>query len=148
MLHIQTQEQIGQMTRPMEPFSSLPRVAWLRAEARGLVNSQHLSEMFVSNGLDVHVLNLTDLVESEIDNFDLILLESMGRMDGPILDAVTRIRQSSLTPLVLVTASYSRNQMIDALSAGVDAVWAIGMSNEMLLARCRALLKRRTLRRL
>ncbi len=105
-------------------------------------NSERLSQMFTDEGLSVQVLEMDDTLYDHLSSFDLIMLESFGQVDVSTIAAVSSIRMGSRAPLVMLMSSYARNEMIDALYAGVDAVWALGMPKEMLLARCRALLRR------
>ncbi len=118
------------------------RVAWVRVTQDVNRNSERLSQMFTDEGLSVQVLAMNDKLYDHLPHFDLILLESFGQVDASTISAVSSIRMGSRAPLVVLMSSYARNEMIDALYAGVDAVWALGMPREMLLARCRALLRR------
>lgn len=118
------------------------RVAWVRVTHDVNRNSERLSQMFTDEGLSVQVLEMDDTLYDHLPSFDLIMLESFGQVDVSTIAAVSSIRMGSRAPLVVLMSSYARNEMIDALYAGVDAVWALGMPREMLLARCRALLRR------
>ena len=118
------------------------RVAWVRVTQDVNRNSERLSQMFTDEGLSVYVLEMDDNLYDHLPSFDLIMLESFGQVDVSTLAAVSSIRMGSRAPLVMLMSSYARTEMIDALQAGVDAVWALGMPKEMLLARCRALLRR------
>lgn len=118
------------------------RVAWVRTSQDPNKNSDRLSQMFTDAGLFVQIVDNDEHLYDHIGHFDLIMLESFGQVDGSTLSAVESIRMGSRAPLVMLMSSYARTEMIDALQAGVDAVWALGMPREMLLARCRALLRR------
>ncbi len=117
-------------------------VAWVRVSPDVNKNSERLSQIFVDEGLHVQMLEMDEALYDNLPRYDLILLESFGQVDANTLAAVSSIRMGSRAPLVMLMSSYARTEMIDALQAGVDAVWALGMPREMLLARCRALLRR------
>jgi len=135
----------GLIDAPLSPGNSTlgaARVAWVRVTQDVNRNSERLSQMFTDEGLSVQVLEMNDNLYDHLPHFDLIMLESFGQVDASTISAVSSIRMGSRAPLVVLMSSYARNEMIDALYAGVDAVWALGMPREMLLARCRALLRR------
>jgi DNA-binding response OmpR family regulator len=117
-------------------------VAWVRTSQDPNKNSDRLSQMFTEEGLSVQIVEIDSTLYDHIGRFDLIMLESFGQVDANTLAAVETIRMGSRAPMVMLMSSYARTETIDALQAGVDAVWALGMPREMLLARCRALLRR------
>ena len=117
-------------------------VAWVRTSQDPNKNSDRLSQMFTEEGLSVQSVENDEYLYDHLGRYDLIMLESFGQVDADTLAAVESIRMGSQAPLVMLMSSYARAEMIDALQAGADAVWALGMPREMLLARCRALLRR------
>jgi len=122
--------------------SQVVYIAWVRVSQDANRNSERLSQMFMDEGLTVQVLEMDERFYDNLPQFDLIMLESFGQVDANTIEAVSVIRMGSRAPLVMLMSNYARTEMIGALQAGVDAVWTLGMPKEMLLARCRALLRR------
>jgi DNA-binding response OmpR family regulator len=105
-------------------------------------STEHLVQFLIREGLDVQVVDVFSICSSQLDRADLILLEALERVDAVTETVVSRIRLESRVPLVMLTDSHSTEQLVSALSAGVDAIWSLQSPPEVLLARCRALLRR------
>jgi DNA-binding response OmpR family regulator len=95
-----------------------------------------------SQGLFLEIADVFDASSSQLANADLILLDAFDRVDGIVETIVARIRLESRVPLVMLTDGYSTEQLVTALTAGADAIWALNIPVEVLMARCKALLRR------
>lgn len=99
-------------------------------------------ERFSNAGIDVWIVNGSDLPLEQMLCFDLILLESFGAAKKELPPALYRIRIGSRAPLVLLTDERAIEWKIQALRAGADAILTMATSADVILARCQALLRR------
>ena len=87
-----------------------------------------------SNGLEA-------LAHFNTNNVDLVILDvMMPRMDG--LETIRRIRQSSLVPIIVLSALGEENDKIQALNMGADDYLTKPFGVGELLARLQAVLRR------
>jgi two-component system KDP operon response regulator KdpE len=87
-----------------------------------------------SNGLEA-------LAHFNTNNVDLVILDvMMPRMDG--LETIRRIRQSSLVPVIVLSALGEENDKIQALNLGADDYLTKPFGVGELLARLQAVLRR------
>lgn len=87
-----------------------------------------------SNGLEA-------LAHFNTNNVDLVILDvMMPRMDG--LETIRRIRQSSLVPIIVLSALGEENDKIHALNMGADDYLTKPFGVGELLARLQAVLRR------
>ena len=84
---------------------------------------------------------LSKLPIDQVSDCDLILYEAFGPGDQ-FGDALTRIRQASHAPVVILTSSNHSDRTIDALRAGADAVIPLNIAHEVIVAHCSALMRR------
>ena len=118
------------------------RIAWLRRFPSTAEQVNSLLGQFSSAGMDVWLVNGENLPLEQILCFDLILLESSSNPSINIQAKLERIRSGSRAPLILLTDEYSVQWGIDALRAGADAILPFDSSSDVILARCRSLLRR------
>src|SRR5690606_17869046 len=118
---------------------------WLR-QRRPLTEKAHLlKDEMAKHALSVELKDLFDWTPLQFAGTDLILLEAFDRIDGTAETIVTRIRLESRVPIIMLADSYSIDQLVAALATGADAIWSLSTPVEVLIARCKALLRRRTL---
>ncbi len=87
-----------------------------------------------ANGLEALALITTE-------NFDLIILDlMMPHMDG--LETTRRVRETSIVPIIILTALGEENDKIRAFDLGADDYLTKPFGVEELLARVRAVLRR------
>lgn len=117
-------------------------ILWLRA--RGQVNDRalDLQKAMKAQGMKLKVVDVFDVSASQLAEADLIMLDGFERLDGTIETVLASIRLEHRIPLVILTNGYSTEQLVTALTAGADAIWAVNIPLEVLLARCKALLRR------
>ncbi len=118
------------------------RIAWLRRFTSSPEQVSALLEKFASVGIDVWLVNGEHLPLEQILCFDLILLETPAQPESLVYASLERIRSGSKAPLVLLTDDYSVEWSIESLQAGADAILPINTSSDVILARCRSLLRR------
>jgi DNA-binding response OmpR family regulator len=117
-------------------------VVWLRQRRQMGENALCLQRGMKAQGLFVEVADVFDASSTQLAAADLILLDAFDRVDGIVETIVARIRFESRVPLVMLTDGYSTEQLVTALTAGADAIWALNIPVEVLMARCKALLRR------
>ncbi|MBX2999617.1 MAG: response regulator transcription factor [Caldilineaceae bacterium] len=117
-------------------------IVWLRQRRQMGENAVRLQGGMKAQGLLLEVVDVFDATSSQLAGADLILLDAFDRVDGIVETIVARIRMESRVPLVMLTDGYSTEQLVTALTAGADAVWALNIPVEVLMARCKALLRR------
>ena len=125
-------------------FSSVAtaRLVWLRQRNRMDEKGQELYRRMQAQGVALTIVDAFDVTEDELLKADLVLLDAFDSLDGSIETVVARIRFASRVPLIMLTNGYSSEQLVTALTAGVDAIWSLNTPVELLLARCNALLRR------
>jgi DNA-binding response OmpR family regulator len=117
-------------------------IVWLRQRRQMGESALRLQRGMKAQGLLVEVADVFDATPAQLANADLILLDAFDRVDGIVETIVARIRMESRVPLVMLTDGYSTEQLVTALTAGADAIWALNIPVEVLMARCKALLRR------
>lgn len=122
--------------------SDVIRIAWLRQFASNPKQVTALLDKFASAGMDVWLVNGDHLPIEQMLCFDLILLESPSQSASKTRISLDRIRSGSRAPLILLTDDYSIQWSIDALQSGADAILPLNTSSDVVLARCRSLLRR------
>lgn len=118
------------------------RIVWLRQRRQMGENALRLQRGMKAQGLLLEVADVFDASAAQLANADLILLDAFDRVDGIVETIVARIRLESRVPLVMLTDGYSTEQLVTALTAGADAIWSLNIPMEVLMARCKALLRR------
>jgi DNA-binding response OmpR family regulator len=117
-------------------------VVWLRQRRQMGENALCLQKGMKAQGLFLEVADVFDVSSAQLAIADLILLDAFDRVDGIVETIVARIRLENRVPLVMLTDGYSTEQLVTALTAGADAIWALNIPVEVLMARCKALLRR------
>lgn len=106
----------------------------LRDFMRRNLEVRNFNVVAASNGLEALALFNTH-------NVDLVILDvMMPRMDG--LETIRRIRQSSLVPIIVLSALGEENDKIRALNLGADDYLTKPFGVGELLARVQAVLRR------
>ena len=118
------------------------RIVWLRQRNRMDAKAQALYHHMQEQGLFLSVADIFEISSTDISRADLVLLDAFGSVDGSIETVVARIRFESKVPLIMLTDGSSIEQLVTALTAGADAIWSLNTPVEVLLARCKALLRR------
>lgn len=125
-------------------FPSMPtaRIVWLRQRNQTDQKSQDLYRRMQGHGLLLTIVDAFDVTSAELTGADLVLLDAFDSVEGSVDTVVARIRFESRVPLIMLTDGYSSEQLVTALTAGADAIWSLNTPVELLLVRCKALLRR------
>lgn len=130
--------------RGTQVFSSVStaHIVWLRQRNRIENQGQELYRKMQAQGIKLTIVDAFDVTADELLSADLVLLDAFDSLDGSIEMVVGRIRFESRVPLIMLTNGYSSEQLVTALTAGADAIWSQNTPVELLLVRCKALLRR------
>jgi hypothetical protein len=118
------------------------RIVWLRQHCYQEPAVLRLQERLQMQDLELEIIRVSDVTDLHFSTADLVMLDACERMEGIAEILVPRIRMETRVPLVMVTNCYSTEQLVTILTLGVDAIWSLDTSLEVLVARCRALLRR------
>lgn len=136
---------LSQRTATQTPFFTTARsarVVWLRQRNRDDEKARELARQMQEEGLTLTVLNAYEVSSADLLNADLVLLDAFESLEGSVETVVSRIRFESRVPLIMLADGYSTEQLVSALTGGADAIWSPRTPVEILLARCKALLRR------
>jgi DNA-binding response OmpR family regulator len=118
------------------------RIVWLRQHCHQDPAALRLQRQLQMQDLELEIISVSDVTDLHFSTADLVMLDACERMEGIAEILVPRIRMETQVPLVMVTNCYSTEQLVMILTLGVDAIWSLDTSLEVLMARCRALLRR------
>ena len=125
--------------------SFIVRIVWVRGSDKELPKSLSLFNRLSDEGMNIWVIEVPNLINLAIDdvpNFDLILFEYFDHVESEIKTVIRQIRSGSRAPLMMLTDDQSVAWSMDALNAGADAIFTVSTPDEVILARCNALLRR------
>ena len=126
------------------PFSVI-RVAWLRQPGRERAKIARLLKHFSNAGMKISMVEVSSghnpLLE-QILGFDLILMEYFDHLENDMSAALSKIRTESRAPLMMLTDGQTTDWSVNALKAGADAIFNLNTPEDIILARCNALLRR------
>lgn len=125
-------------------FSSVTtaHIVWLRQRNHIEEPRQELANQMRTQGVTLTIVDAFEVSSDELLRADLILLDAFDSLEGSIEMVVARVRFESRVPLIMLTNGYSSEQLVGALTAGADAIWSQHTPIELLVARCKALLRR------
>lgn len=125
-------------------FAGVPkaRILWLRQQGELDDRARTVYDAMQSQGLDLTIVDAFTVSSKDLGEADLVLLDAFNKVDGTVSTLVSRIRFESRVPLIMLTDGYSTEQLISALTAGADAIWSLNTPVDVLILRCRALLRR------
>ncbi len=127
-----------------DPLSTAS-ILWLRGRNQVDKHALALQNTLKAQGIGLKIADVFDVTSSQIAGADLILLDAFECLDGTIDTVLTRIRIECRVPLVILTTGYSTDQLVAALTAGADEIWTVRIPAEVLIARCKAILRRSAL---
>lgn len=125
-------------------FSGIPKanIIWLRQQKDMDEKAQEVFDAMMRHGIHVTIADAFDVSSDELERADLILLDAYSKVNGIVETIVSRIRFESQAPLIMLTSGFDADQLINALTAGADAIWSLNTPVDILVVRCRALLRR------
>jgi DNA-binding response OmpR family regulator len=117
-------------------------VLWLRSSSSNNQRAETLLDRLREEGMEIDKSSTHDLSKVSLDAYDLILISVTHVEYGRIDELLGAIRRISRAPIVLLTEQYSLDWFVSAVRAGADAAADAHTPDEVLLAHCRALLRR------
>jgi len=127
-------------------FATPIRIVWLQPLNSDQIKSQTLLTKLHHRGLEVQLCqlqaSLTPDTKDAVARAHLILISVTSRVASTIDTTLTQIRNASWAPVVLLADSHSLEWAIATLSAGADAVMSMTTPDDVIMARCAALLRR------
>lgn len=118
------------------------RVAWLRQGNEESAKSKSLQQKLIERGLECALITIQDDNWEQIRDIDLILVEAIGRFHQDLLALLAEVRTHSHAPVVMLTDNQTLDWSSAAITAGADAIVNIATPDEVIIARCNALLRR------
>jgi len=126
------------------------RTAWIRyhQDDRGnssTTKSDQLIQKFSEEDLDIWILDTNNLFTEEIAHFDFVFLEYRrpnNCMRKTLLQLCKGLQEGQPPPFVILANEPFSERSIDFIEEGADAFFLTSVDNEVILARCRALLRR------
>ena len=109
-----------------------------------IVNQQVAQKCLERLGCFVHTVNdgLAGVNAFREERFDLILMEYFDHLENDMSAALSKIRTESRAPLMMLTDGQTTDWSVNALKAGADAIFNLNTPEDIILARCNALLRR------
>jgi|GEM_PF-1225361 len=140
-----TAQQAKLINKSKPQSTCFARVLWVRRTGNEMAKSMSLINRFADAGIQIWVIeahDLVDLVICQVTDFDLILFEYLDHVESEMKTVVSQLRLGSRAPLLMLTDNLTSDWSVGALHAGADAICALSTPDEVILARCTALLRR------
>lgn len=118
------------------------RVVWYQPSGEERPKSASILSKFSQHGMDVQMVQLDKGLIDQLSQVDLIMIETASQSDQAVNLLIDDIRSNSRAPLVLLTDNYTLEWSISNLIAGADAIITVNTPDEVVVARCKALLRR------
>jgi len=140
-----TTQQAKLVSKSKPQSACFARLLWVRRASSTANKNSSLLNRFADAGIQIWVIEANDLADLMIDqvtDFDLILFEYLDQVESEMKTVVSQIRLGSRAPLIMLTDNPTADWSVSALHAGADAICAFSTPDEVILARCTALLRR------
>jgi DNA-binding response OmpR family regulator len=118
------------------------RVIWLKPSNDELPKTHSLLNKFLQSEIQVQLLPFAEGMVDQLAKADLLLVEAGSLLDKEIHPLLNQIRLRSRAPVMLLTDHHNLDWSIATLTAGADAVVSHTTPDEVIVARCKALLRR------
>lgn len=118
------------------------QIAWLRQGDVDRSKSRNIQQKLITTGFDVLEVNPENETLKKIQNTDLIIIESYGHFHRDLVSLLHQARMHSHAPIVMLTDNQTFDWSSSAIAAGADAIVTIATADEVIIARCQALLRR------
>jgi DNA-binding response OmpR family regulator len=143
-----TVQTLTQSPSPKLNGALLPKVSpsvcviWLKPSNDERPKTHSLLSKFLQNEIHVQLVSFAEGMAGQFTKADLLLIEVNNLLDKEIHLLLNQIRLRSQAPLMLLTDHHSLDWSVATLSAGADAVVSQTTPDEVIVARCKALLRR------
>ncbi|MEZ4859905.1 MAG: hypothetical protein R3C14_01285 [Caldilineaceae bacterium] len=129
----------------VEPAAPQIHIAWLHAAEQERPKINSLIARMTDYGMHVKVSMIgmqKPLQCFDSTAFDLIFFECVETVEPEMLDQLSAVRLTTQAPLVVLTDNHTLDWGLNALRSGADATFTLNTPEEVILARCNALLRR------
>ncbi len=118
------------------------RIAWLQGAGLQRELIHRLEHKFDEQGTPISVTTV-DLNDSDVfPYYDLLVLEYLRCNLRELARIVAHIRRSCAAPIIVLANCAIADMTVAALRAGADTVIPVNTDDEVIVARCQALLRR------
>jgi DNA-binding response OmpR family regulator len=121
---------------------NLARVALLVNEHRHHTKVVQVARRLAKEPVHIHLAEVGDSLPYHLFDYDLILVEAIGLVNEEQQARLSQIRRGSKAPVVVFTQNERPERTIEGLLAGADAVISLTTALDVMVAHCRALLRR------
>jgi DNA-binding response OmpR family regulator len=118
------------------------QIAWLRQSDEDRSKSRNVQQKLLAAGLDVLEVDPESETLKKIQSADLIIIEDYGQSHRNLSSLLHQVRIHSHAPVVMLTDNQTFDWSSSAIAAGADAIVTIATADEVIIARCQALLRR------
>ena len=118
------------------------QVAWLRQGDEERTKSKNLQQKLMATGINITEIDPESGAFESVQSTDLIFIEYYGYFHRDIATLLSQLRNNSQAPIVMLTDNQTFDWSSSAISAGADAIVTVATSDEVIIARCQALLRR------
>lgn len=118
------------------------QITWLRYGDEERSKSKSVQQKFKTNGMIVVEVDAEGTSLAELHDADLIVVEYYGYFPTDFASLLSQVRSSSQAPIVMLTDNQTFEWSSAAIAAGADAIVTAATADEVIIARCQALLRR------
>ena len=126
----------------MHPDQNPARIALLYNEHHYHAKVVQLARCLADTNVHIWLEGAGSDLPEELAECDLILVEAFGTVDNERQAMLNQIRAGSRAPVVMLTSGERAERTIEGLLAGADAVISLSTALDVMVAHCRALLRR------
>jgi DNA-binding response OmpR family regulator len=118
------------------------RIAWLQGAGLQRELIHRLENKFDEQGIPISVTSV-DLNDSDVfPYYDLLVLEYLRCSRRELARMIVQVRRSCAAPIIVLAKCAVADLTVAALRAGADTVIPVNTTDEVIVARCQALLRR------
>ncbi len=103
---------------------------------------QHIVNHIADETIAVNLDSASESLCEAVADCDLILIDCAARTNMRQRQMLKWIRVGSLAPVVVLVTDDPAEQAFDAIAAGADAVISLHLSSSVIVAHCKALMRR------
>lgn len=118
------------------------RIMLLRKAGKASIKLLSLLNRITIEGVVIQTIEITEVASTDTSKYDLILLECLNAVENEMLLLLSCIRNANRAPLMMLTDNHTLDWSLCALQAGADAIVTVNTPDEIIIARCNALLRR------
>lgn len=118
------------------------RAAWLHRPSRTHSAANRLLLKLAEKGLHIIEIDVRTLPSELLEGCDLLLFDASDSSVLDLCQTLSYIRVQNRAPLILLTDQHSPASNVEYLQAGADAILPLPTDENILFARCQALLRR------